>query len=125
MTYNSPEYHRNWRKKNPDKVKLASKRKYQKVKSFRNKEEHVLAVKLLRHKLTLDEYQILVNKYQGKCGICGENHVLVIDHCHETGIVRGMLCRNCNSGLGLFQDNPLVLRSAIQYREGVFNGSKN
>jgi hypothetical protein len=42
---------------------------------------------------------------------------LVIDHCHETGTVRGMLCHNCNRALGLFQDNISLMKTAINYLE--------
>lgn len=44
---------------------------------------------------------------------------LVIDHCHVTGKVRGLLCNGCNTALGAFQDDPKVLRRAISYLKGV------
>lgn len=50
------------------------------------------------------------------CRICssteGELH---IDHCHTTGVVRGVLCRKCNIGLGHFRDDPVLLAAAIEY----------
>lgn len=51
----------------------------------------------------------------GKCEICGDVERLVIDHNHETEVVRGVLCNNCNTGLGMFADDPLRLTSAIVY----------
>ena len=56
----------------------------------------------------------------GKCAICGTQYVLglkrlALDHCHETGRIRGLLCGSCNRGLGLFRDNPERLRKAIEY----------
>ena len=61
-----------------------------------------------------------------KCAICGihssniehasfDTNPLVIDHDHETGAVRGLLCPTCNSGLGYFKDNISYLLSAAQY----------
>lgn len=40
---------------------------------------------------------------------------LAVDHCHTTGKVRGFLCQKCNQGLGMFRDNPVLLRDAIEY----------
>lgn len=48
------------------------------------------------------------------CGICG-SQATVIDHCHQTGKVRGGLCHNCNTGIGLFKDDPIRLHRAIRY----------
>jgi hypothetical protein len=40
---------------------------------------------------------------------------LAIDHCHKTGKIRGLLCKNCNQGLGQFKDNIDLLLSAAKY----------
>lgn len=50
----------------------------------------------------------------GVCFICGEPGNQV-DHCHETGNVRGLLCINCNTGLGKFKDDPMLLEFARMY----------
>ena len=50
-----------------------------------------------------------------RCELCSSATTLGIDHCHSTGVVRGVLCRNCNTGLGLFKDNADLLRRAIKY----------
>jgi len=62
-----------------------------------------------------------------KCYLCGSegfligknNHSekLAVDHCHDTGKVRRLLCHNCNRALGLLKDNPDVLRKAANYVE--------
>lgn len=62
-----------------------------------------------------------MRKEQGyRCAICGthEDHLprgLFVDHDHVTDLVRGLLCHACNSGIGLFEDNPQKLWAAIQY----------
>lgn len=55
------------------------------------------------------------------CAICGCLPPLCVDHNHVTGVVRGLLCRNCNLALGGFKDNPDSLRKAITYLESEFN----
>ncbi|WP_327135523.1 endonuclease VII domain-containing protein [Streptomyces sp. NBC_01343] len=55
----------------------------------------------------------------GVCCICPTAPAVHVDHCHETGRVRGVLCLNCNMGLGLLKENPDRIRRAIQYLEGT------
>lgn len=58
---------------------------------------------------------------EGKaCWICGETDVtkLCVDHCHKSNVIRGILCRNHNAALGMFQDNPEHLAKAIEYLNG-------
>lgn len=50
-----------------------------------------------------------------KCAICSLPCNPVVDHCHETGLVRGLLCATCNSALGMFKDSLDSLRKAIAY----------
>jgi len=50
-----------------------------------------------------------------QCAICGKDRPLVLDHCHKTGKIRAALCGACNSGLGMFQDDPDVLCKALAY----------
>jgi hypothetical protein len=57
-----------------------------------------------------------------KCAICGVldvvapgNGALAVDHCHETGRVRGLLCSICNTSLGGFRDDPELLQRAVNY----------
>lgn len=68
-----------------------------------------------------DEYEKLVASHGGKCGICGMEEVigraLAIDHDHKSGKVRGLLCSNCNNGLGRFKDDIALLAKAIKYLE--------
>lgn len=50
-----------------------------------------------------------------QCVICGNEEKLVVDHDHQTGKIRGMLCSHCNRGLGHFKDDPMLLEFASQY----------
>ncbi len=68
--------------------------------------------------INLAEYEALLAKQDGKCAICGgkdEWFSLAVDHCHGTGRIRGLLCSQCNRGLGLFKDNPEHLKRAAEY----------
>lgn len=64
------------------------------------------------------EYDRLYSNQDGQCGICFYSHErLHVDHNHTTGTVRGLLCSNCNKGIGLLQDSASVIRSAADYLE--------
>lgn len=68
-----------------------------------------------RYGITKKEYEIMNLSQKGKCAICKTKDTYAVDHCHSTGVVRGLLCRECNLGLGMFQDNTEFLNSAIKY----------
>lgn len=67
----------------------------------------------------IDEYNVLLMKQAGVCAVCGTapgKVALAVDHCHETGIVRGLLCSPCNTALGLLRECPtriMLLRDYI------------
>ena len=63
------------------------------------------------------EFKAMSASQDGRCAICQVEASLVVDHCHGTGRVRGLLCHGCNVGLGFFRDNQESLRSAIEYLE--------
>jgi hypothetical protein len=71
--------------------------------------------------LTNEGYDAILKSQFGLCAICGKEqadkrgHRLHVDHCHKTGQVRGLLCSNCNQGIGKFQDKIEFLESAVQY----------
>lgn len=58
-----------------------------------------------------------------KCDICEAVEPLVVDHCHSSGKVRGMLCQHCNRGLGHFRDNTKVMARAIKYIKEAGNAA--
>lgn len=74
-----------------------------------------------RYGLTSEEADSMKNE----CEICKVTHNLNIDHNHSTNKVRGVLCSNCNRGIGHLQDSPVLLQKAIQYLEKHGHYSKH
>jgi hypothetical protein len=75
--------------------------------------------------LTAHEYYEMLMRQDGECAICGDHERgqrLAVDHCHETGEVRGLLCRPCNAALGAFRDSPDILECALEYLERTTRG---
>lgn len=90
-----------WRDKNPKQQKEISRRA--KLKS--------------EYGITQIDFETMFNAQKGRCAICRKHskRLLCIDHCHATGMIRGLLCHNCNAGLGQFKDNRLFLARAAEY----------
>ena len=78
-----------------------------------------LALRLRRYGLTEPEFRSLLKEQENACAICKGPfkgyRTIHTDHDHSTGKVRGLLCNNCNVGLGLFLDQPKLLKRAIEY----------
>ena len=75
---------------------------------------------LARYGLSVQDYNRMFNKQKGCCAICGQHQselrqALCIDHNHKTNQVRGLLCGNCNRGLGCFHESRGIFIKAIQY----------
>lgn len=75
------------------------------------------------HGITLAEYNAILAAQGGVCAICGlpplntnkRNRRLSVDHCHDCGANRKLLCSRCNNGIGCFNDDPKLLLKAIEY----------
>lgn len=65
--------------------------------------------------LDAEAFRALSAEQNNACAICLVQEELVIDHCHETGVVRGLLCQRCNKGIGLLAENPTVILRAAAY----------
>jgi hypothetical protein len=78
-------------------------------------EEKTAAKRLKRYGMTQYQYDELLADQKFVCALCTEKPAVDIDHCHEGGHVRGLLCRACNLGLGMFKDSPALLLKAIEY----------
>lgn len=93
---------------------------YQRRWATKNKDTTVRKIRLKRYGLNLEDYNSLFIKQKGKCAICGKHQSelkrsLAVDHCHKTGRVRGLLCRNCNTAIGMLNEDIENLRCAILY----------
>lgn len=71
--------------------------------------------------LTVEQYDEMWIEQAGMCAIChasknnGQGEEFVVDHNHQTGAVRGLLCNTCNGGIGLLNDNSELLRAGASY----------
>lgn len=88
-----------WNKKNPEKRRVNSHK--HKMKS--------------QYGLTPGDVTRMTAEQGGKCLICELERKLVVDHDHKTGKVRGLLCNQCNRGIGYLQDNGNIIEKAAQY----------
>ena len=78
---------------------------------------------LKKYGITPEQYWNMYENQNGSCKICsqkdthltGRKYNLFVDHCHSSGIVRGLLCHHCNVGMGHFKDNIDLLEKAIKY----------
>lgn len=94
-----------WKDANPDKV-----RKYNTV----SRRKSGVDMKR-RYGITPEDYESMLYRQGGCCAICGKEKPLQIDHCHDTGTVRGLLCFDCNTGIGKLNDDPDLLERAAAY----------
>ena len=104
-------YHKKWRKNNKNNLQ-----------KYRDENKNNLNNYLLKrnYNITLEEYNELFNKQNGCCAICGRHqsdlkNKLGVDHNHETGKVRGLLCNQCNLSLGNIKDDIKILYNMINY----------
>lgn len=116
---NNPEKNQqskaDYRERNREKLRIANKQ-YDKDNPIKTR-----AKVLKRRGMTLESYEKMFNEQQGRCAIClstdpgKKRKHLVVDHCHKTGKIRGLLCVVCNVGLGHFKDSPSLLHTAMLY----------
>jgi hypothetical protein len=90
-------------------------------KSFLERNRKLIA----RYGITQSDYQIMLAEQNFSCAICNSvysgrvgSFYFVVDHCHETGRVRGLLCHRCNISLGRISDSVEWLQAAIYYLQG-------
>ena len=124
------EYKREWKRRaRRDPIKgeiIREKARVQRRKDYSDPEKRArlkAAMRKWMYGLEADQFQSLWDAQHGRCAICkgalfvDKRKSFNIDHCHNTGRVRGLLCNKCNTGLGLLGDDPERLRDAIVYLE--------
>lgn len=114
---------RKWLAENPEKAKQYRQQLYSKRTPEDNKNAFMKSV----YGITLDQYEVLLEKQDGVCAIClrperrksryGGTCRLHVDHDHKTGKLRGLLCSTCNFAIGGMNDSPELLRAAADYLE--------
>ena len=94
--------------------------------AYRKLKPHIEKGRALRESfgLSLEQYQEMHDRQEGKCAICGQPETqlregkvkaLAVDHCHKSGRIRGLLCSDCNTGIGKLKEDLKILQSAIRY----------
>ena len=73
------------------------------------------------YNITLETYNEMLAEQEHSCAICGTTEAggphgqMMVDHCHDTGKVRGLLCKSCNIAIGEMKDNPDIAHKAWMY----------
>jgi len=111
-----------WRENNPEKSKEIYRRYSTSEKGKLKSRRYMKKKRLLSYGITENELEQMKKNQNNRCAICGDiieefTKNFAIDHNHKTGKVRGLLCMNCNSGLGCFRENKMTMLKAINYLE--------
>ena len=142
---NSPEYMRKYQKDNAKTIKAYKAEHYQKNKkkykdkASRWKIDNAQRKKILdrqyhlKHKygLSIEDYESMLELQQGLCALCGRpetckanfndgTKLLAVDHCHETGEIRGLLCTACNTAIAKLGDTAESIERVLRYMKGEF-----
>jgi hypothetical protein len=122
------EQARAYRERNKEKLRAQKRAAHLKRQASKGYDEKAAQARIQHLKraygLTPEQYEAMVSAQDGKCAICGglggrnrigEPRPLDVDHCHETGRVRALLCQSCNRGIGQFGDNEALVAKALDY----------
>lgn len=118
------------RKKRRDEINAAKRKRY--AEDQKTRDYYIAQAKEYRRKnpeakrryeikrlygISKEDYQLLLADQHGKCGICKLEFTKTphVDHCRASGVVRGLLCFNCNRAIGHFQDSVEIIQNAINY----------
>lgn len=110
-----------WYEANKDERKKKQAAWYEANKEKANASARALKLRK-QYGITQEDYEAMFVKQDGKCAICLEplpsDRSAAIDHCHDTGRVRGLLHNPCNAALGIFQDDAETVERALRYLRG-------
>ena len=104
-------YQKKWYEQNKEKQAQRAKEYREQNKEVIRERKRQQAVKY-KYGVTWQEYQQVIST---GCLVCGSNVNLHLDHCHETGKVRGCLCFNCNISLGYMKESPVLIERLAEY----------
>jgi hypothetical protein len=82
-----------------------------------------------KYKIRTNDYNNLLESQNGSCAICSKTDpgtktkTFCVDHCHSTGIVRGLLCINCNTGVGSLKESEEIFNNALLYLRNANTGT--
>lgn len=114
-------YCRKWVENNRERVAANARRHWHKHREAKADERKDWTLRYA-YGISLDEYRAMLEAQGGGCAICGvvppeDKRPLCVDHDHDTGAVRGLLCDLCNQGLGSLRDSLDLIRKALEYLE--------
>ena len=113
-----------YREKNKERLKAYREKNKEKIRAYtkKYKEKHYANQLKRLYGIGLHEYNLMLTEQKGKCACCGihRNELtrnFAVDHDHDTGLIRGLLCGNCNTAIGKLGDNIEGLMRALNYLE--------
>ncbi len=114
-------YMREYTARNRERIKARNRAYY-----AQNRDKFLAYQRKCTYGITQEEWDALFARQDGKCALCGSSGhngkrtaKLYVDHCHDTGHIRGLLCHKCNGGLGALGDNEEGLLRALNYIRGL------
>lgn len=108
---------RRWYERNREAIKKKNSDHWHNVQKFQ-KDRNTEQRRKRRYGITNAEWDAIAKQQDELCALCRIKPPVDVDHCHTTGKIRGLLCRGCNVGLGLFGDSVDGLTKAIAYLKG-------
>lgn len=102
------EYQKTYYKKNKEEVNRRNNKRYSDDLEGNRLKKKAAAIKR-KYNISIEEYKTLIASSGNKCEICSSKENLCIDHCHDTGRIRGVLCRKCNLTLSYIENNDIKI----------------